>query len=469
MALFAVSLVLVLFFAGFYLVYVEELHPVYIVTHFNEKNTFQEIEPDKPLTFYFSEPVLKKDIVEGISFDPPLAGKIVFEDEFFGAYARHFSFVPDSNLEPDSFYSMHVSNLSSFYGSNFAEVDLKFQTVSSPRVESVEMLDPETASVLPHIIVNLDKESVFFQPHFSLTHGTDLEVIESEGTRLVLVPKTQLAQGVEYDLMGNFSYALDSKKIDNPFSSEYHFKTHEPIIIESTNPGDGEGAIGLSSEISITFNKHVNYESINERFAIEPSIEGDIGWEGKTMVFVPKNEYENGSEYTVKIDSGVEEYDGKGFLEQSFSFSFTPKRNEKEITPPEDVSPYYLEGKYIDVDLSGQFVTLFEDGVSQGSFLISSGRYDLPTPKGEYSVINKKPLAYSAQYDLYMPFWMAFTYQGHGFHELPFWKYRGGAEYKERESHLGTKVSHGCVRLGVGPAEQMFNFAEVGTRIYIHE
>ncbi len=61
-----------------------------------------------------------------------------------------------------------------------------------------------------------------------------------------------------------------------------------------------------------------------------------------------------------------------------------------------------------------------------------------------------------------MPFWMNF-YRGYGIHELPYWP----NGYREGEDHLGMPVSHGCVRLGIGNAEKLFNWAEIGIPVYI--
>lgn len=87
------------------------------------------------------------------------------------------------------------------------------------------------------------------------------------------------------------------------------------------------------------------------------------------------------------------------------------------------------------------------------------------TPTGEFKVHNKNPRAWSRTYGLYMPYWMAFVPSGkYGIHELPEWP--GG--YKEGANHLGTPVSHGCVRLGVGSAKAVYEWAEVGTPIVIY-
>jgi lipoprotein-anchoring transpeptidase ErfK/SrfK len=61
-----------------------------------------------------------------------------------------------------------------------------------------------------------------------------------------------------------------------------------------------------------------------------------------------------------------------------------------------------------------------------------------------------------------MPWWMAFKY-GYGLHELPEWP----SGKKEGENHLGIRVSHGCIRLGVGPAKWIYDWTPVGTRVEV--
>lgn len=123
------------------------------------------------------------------------------------------------------------------------------------------------------------------------------------------------------------------------------------------------------------------------------------------------------------------------------------------------------QGKLITIDLSDQKLSYFQDGFRINSFLVSTGRWNFPTPIGEFAIQNKIPRAYSRRYNLYMPWWMAF-YQGqYGIHELPEWA--NGA--KEGENHLGTPVSHGCIRLGVGPAKTLYDWARVGTRVIVQK
>ena len=109
-------------------------------------------------------------------------------------------------------------------------------------------------------------------------------------------------------------------------------------------------------------------------------------------------------------------------------------------------------------------LSYFLGGVRLGSFLISAGLASMPTPKGHFKIENKHPKAWSS-YGLWMPYWMAIDTSGRfGIHELPVWP--GG--HREGEDHLGKPASHGCVRLGEGSAEFLYNWAEIGTEVFIY-
>ncbi len=139
-------------------------------------------------------------------------------------------------------------------------------------------------------------------------------------------------------------------------------------------------------------------------------------------------------------------------------------------TEPEvqKVSPGYTlgrySGKYIEIDLSKQMLYTIDGTNLVGSYSVSTGKWSMPTPSGEYAINSKTERAYSSRYDLYMPYWMSFIGSEYGIHELPEW----ADGTKEGQSHLGTPVSHGCVRLGVGDASAVYGWADIGTPVVIH-
>jgi len=120
--------------------------------------------------------------------------------------------------------------------------------------------------------------------------------------------------------------------------------------------------------------------------------------------------------------------------------------------------------KYIDIDISEQKLSYYEKGRLIDEFAVSTGTWTMPTPFGVFAIWQKSPLAYSAKYSLFMPWWMSFK-PGYGIHELPEW----ADGTKEGANHLGMRVSHGCVRLGIGAAKKLYDWAPMGTLVFIHE
>lgn len=118
--------------------------------------------------------------------------------------------------------------------------------------------------------------------------------------------------------------------------------------------------------------------------------------------------------------------------------------------------------KNIRINLSRQELSYRLGEINLGAYLISSG-INGTTPKGEFKIKNKSPKAWSS-YGLWMPYWMGIEGQRFGIHELPIWP----NGYREGADHLGRPVSHGCIRLGIGPAEQIYNWVEIGTKVIIN-
>lgn len=118
----------------------------------------------------------------------------------------------------------------------------------------------------------------------------------------------------------------------------------------------------------------------------------------------------------------------------------------------------------IEINLKTQRMSYYVSGQKWKEFIVSSGRSAMPTPKGKFKTVNKIAKAWSKTYKLWMPYWMGINSSGVGIHELPVWP----SGYREGESHLGTPVSHGCVRLGVGPAKYLFERIPVGTEVTIN-
>lgn len=128
------------------------------------------------------------------------------------------------------------------------------------------------------------------------------------------------------------------------------------------------------------------------------------------------------------------------------------------ITPP----------RRIEVCLSQFTCTLYENDEPFRTFIVCHGRKSAPTVPGRYEIQSKMPSAYGSAWDLWMPYWLGIYDAGgseNGFHALPIlssgavlW---GGA--------LGTQCSFGCIVLDTADAEYLYNWADIGTVVFVHE
>lgn len=129
---------------------------------------------------------------------------------------------------------------------------------------------------------------------------------------------------------------------------------------------------------------------------------------------------------------------------------------------PLNQEPIKLD-KRIEINTGRQELSYFLGGVRMEKFPVSTGVPSMSTPKGHFKVDGKHPRAWSS-WGLWMPWWMSLQNGYFGIHELPEWP--GGA--KEGEDHLGKPASHGCIRLGIGPAKFLYDWTPIGTPVFIY-
>ena len=98
---------------------------------------------------------------------------------------------------------------------------------------------------------------------------------------------------------------------------------------------------------------------------------------------------------------------------------------------------------------------------------ISTGKDGTETPRGTFSIFRKTPSRYMQgpipgisddSYDLPgVPWTMYFTEQGAAFH---------GAYW---HNNFGQEWSHGCVNLPVNKAEDLYDWADIGTVVVVRD
>jgi hypothetical protein len=156
--------------------------------------------------------------------------------------------------------------------------------------------------------------------------------------------------------------------------------------------------VDIEDPITVRFKKPtVNYYlkfvlNGNEDLSVQNNV-------GKTeFKLLPKSNLQYGTSYRFEIFAKYVK-DDKDNYEKIFESSFTT------IPPPqvswdqnytarlEQAKAYtqakITEGRYVDVNLNAQVLSLFENGQVVDSYMISSGKRGMDTPKGETKIFNK--------------------------------------------------------------------------------
>jgi len=414
---------------------------------------------EDPLVISFSRSVVHHKIESTFSLDPKAVGNISWR-------GKDLVFTPVEPWEPGKNYGIN------FKGMTQATVGFSFEDkFSTEALPGIERHTPEAGALVgtgSPIEFFLDKGDENFHLDFKITPSFNYNLlIDQERKYFQINPVEPLVQDTNYQIIAYETYLSKDKKDWYPLEiANFQFKTLPPPEIQKMIPGDKTSDVAEFEPIKAYFSKPMKVLDWQNFIEITPSVKGQVQWEDeeKTLIFKPFR-WAQDTNYTVKIKKGWQANDNsslnKDFLVSFHSFNSSGMVGKLSAASQE---AKIKEGKYVDINLSKQLLTIFADGTNMGNYRVSSGKKGMSTPTGTFNVLMKQKKRWSKEYHLFMPYWMQFTRAGHGIHELPEWP----NGYKEGANHLGTPVSHGCVRLGVGAAKTVYGFVDVGTQVYIH-
>lgn len=169
---------------------------------------------------------------------------------------------------------------------------------------------------------------------------------------------------------------------------------------------------------------------------------------------MPQNFFAYESDFRGGVNIAVGDIDSDGRTE----IVTAPGRNTNQGR-----TDYY---KYVDVDIGEQRLYAYENGELVRTFLVSTGIDKYPTPEGDYEVTAKiEKMDYQWDYgpdhpDNYdledVDFNLRFTTNYY-------------LHYAYWHNNWGHKMSHGCVNINRENAEWVYNWAYVGTGVFIHQ
>ncbi len=126
---------------------------------------------------------------------------------------------------------------------------------------------------------------------------------------------------------------------------------------------------------------------------------------------------------------------------------------------------------YIEVDISAQHVWYYKDGIilMESDCVTGVERDpDRRTPRGIFEMWSREKNRVLGQmedegYETFVNYWMPINYTGVGLHDAVWQSSFGGTRY------LTGSGSHGCINLPLSFAKNLYNSAESGTPVIVHD
>ena len=136
-------------------------------------------------------------------------------------------------------------------------------------------------------------------------------------------------------------------------------------------------------------------------------------------------------------------------------------------TPSSSGQEVAAQGKRIEVSISKQRMYVWQGNRLLYDWVCSTGAPGTGTATGQYKVQSKIPEAWGGQWSLRMPYWLGLYDVGsveNGIHALPI-RSNGTTLWA---GYLGTPVSYGCIILSTENARTLYQWANIGTPVWIY-
>lgn len=295
-----------------------------------------------------------------------------------------------------------------------------FSIKAYPEVFRTNVVLEKSIDIRPEESVIID----FSFPILTSGYNSKIKIVPEENfklhwkdsnKKLEIIPDKFWQPEIQYQIIlptGENIMFSDVKKQTINFSTEKYPQVRKII------PQDGTQNVAIDIEDPIILNFTKSTADFSLKFMLNYSDETffETSFNRDEFKLMPKDGMKYGEKYILEVYAKYktakdEEY--KKIFTSSFETMPPPvivwdNNNAVRLEQAKRYTQAKIKnGKYIDINLSAQVMSIFQDGKILDSYMVSSGKRGMDTPKIETKIYNKFPRAFSKAYGLFMPFWMA--------------------------------------------------------------
>ena len=275
----------------------------------------------------FSEAMNKSTTESAFSTFPATTGS-------FSWSGNNMTYTPVSNLAYNTTYNITVgTGAKDAAGNNMTSYTWPFTTVPDRIPPLVISTTPTGINVSISSRINVTFSEAMNKSTAESAFSTFPAITGSfswSGNNMTYIPVSNLAYNTTY----NITVGTGAKDVagNNMISSyTWPFTTSRdmtpPSIIGKTPNGTN---VPISSQITVTFGKAMNYASAQSAFSTSPATTGSFTWSGNNMTYTPLSNLAYNTTYNVTIGTGARDLEGNNML-SSYTWPFTTSR---DMTPP---------------------------------------------------------------------------------------------------------------------------------------
>lgn len=339
-----ILLILIFTIVGYYVF----IPPPKVVSTIPSPNS-QSANLKNKIEIEFDRPLERKSLQKFIY--PEIPGMWVFENPLYATHLyRKLVFYPKITFQPKTVYRVTLTHLKNFLQlSPPQSFTFQFQTQDTATIQKVE-----TDNAIIRVYLNQPTDNVS-EYNFETDPYTPLLVsYDTLTSSYTIIPENSRYFPNSYFLEANKTNITKDltnnnivarSKLQKIYAKKFTSNVINPQVlgIETDNnqvkvvgsfPENGWTAVASDNAIRVRFNQEVDHESAQQKFSIDPKIDGSFLWEGTTIIFQPQDNFAFNTRYTFSMMKDVTSAVGGPASIDNFTASFTTQESTTKLTVP---------------------------------------------------------------------------------------------------------------------------------------